>query len=246
MASTATVDLTKDGDTPTPPAEGQPTWTRDARSWFEEAREASRNRRRRSMPLRIAMVVTLAVTLTALGIADAVTGIQFQTYFWVTLGIIGTGMLVGLVMRRTPWSMLPLLLFGAAGSIAFAGSAASLHDGIGQHEWRPTTMPASSYRLAFGQGVLDLRDLRTQALPQNVNIVLGAGQVKILTNPDQNVIVNADIHLGSIDVDGSELDSTEGGIGITKTVDAPANAIGAEINVHVQIADGNLTIDHSG
>ena len=249
VTSTATIDLTKDVETSTataPPAEGQATWMHDARSWFDEAREASRLRRRRSMPLRIAMVVSLAVTLTVLGIFDGVTGIQFQTYFWVTLGIVGVGMLVGLVMRRTPWSMLPLLLLGGAGAIAFGGSAASLHDGVGKHEWRPTVMPASSYRLAFGQGVLDLRDLPRQALPQDVNIVMGAGQVKILTNADQNVTVNADIHLGSIDSDGSELDSTEGGIGITKTVDPPAHAVGAPIYVHVQIADGNVTVDHTG
>jgi phage shock protein PspC (stress-responsive transcriptional regulator)/FtsH-binding integral membrane protein len=124
------VDLTKD-DAASTAAEGQPTWMRDARSWFDEAREASRIRRRRSLPLRIAIIVSLAVTLTVLGIVDAVTGIQFQTYFWVTLGIVGLGLLVGLVMRRTPWSMLPLLVLGGAGAIAFGGSAASLHAGRG-------------------------------------------------------------------------------------------------------------------
>jgi hypothetical protein len=218
----------------------------DARSWFDEAREASRTRRRRSMPLRIAMVVSLAVTLTVLGIFDAVTGIQFQTYFWVTLGIIGVGLLVGLVMRRTPWSMLPLLLLGGAGAIAFGGSAASLHDGVGQRDWHPTVAAQSDYRLAFGQGTLDLRDLPTQTEPQDINIVMGAGQVKILTTSEQNVTLNADIHLGQLVSDGSEVDSTEGGVGISKTVDPPTNTVGAPILIHVQLADGNVTIDHTG
>jgi hypothetical protein len=142
--------------------------------------------------------------------------------------------------------MLPLLLLGGAGAIAFGGSAASLHDGIGQRDWQPTTVPAADYRLAFGQGTLDLRELPQQTQPMAVNIVLGAGQVKILTTPEQNVSVNADIHLGSLTSDGSELDSTEGGIGLSKTVNPPAGAVGAPITVHVQIADGNLTVDHTG
>jgi phage shock protein PspC (stress-responsive transcriptional regulator)/FtsH-binding integral membrane protein len=249
MTSTAAIDLTKDGDTSTttaPPADGQATWMHDARSWFDEAREASRIRRRRSMPLRIAIVVSLAVTLTVLGIFDAVTGIQFQTYFWVTLGIVGVGLLVGLVMRRTPWSMLPLLLLGGAGAIAFGGSAASLHDGVGQRDWHPTVAVESDYRLAFGQGTLDLRDLPEQDSARAVNIVMGAGQVKILTTPHQNVVLDADIHLGQLVSDGAEVDSTEGGVGISKTVDAPPRAHGAPIYVHVQLADGNVTVDHTG
>lgn len=248
MASTATVDLTKNGEpsAATPPVEGQPTWMRDARSWFDEAREASRIRRRRSLPLRIAMIVSLAVTLTVLGIADAITGIQFQTYFWVTLGIVGLGLLVGLITRRTPWSMLPLLVLGAGGAIAFGGSTASLHDGVGQRDWQPTVTPSAQYRLAFGQGTLDLRDLPQQTGPHDIDITMAAGQVKILSNPDQNVTVQADIKFGQLVSDGAEVDSTEGGVGISKTVDAPPTAHGAPLDVHVHLADGNVTVDHAG
>jgi hypothetical protein len=75
---------------------------------------------------------------------------------------------------------------------------------------------------------------------------MGAGQVKILSNPDQNVTVDADIHFGQLVSDGSEVDSTEGGVGISKTVDPPATAHGAPVYVHVQLADGNVTVDHNG
>jgi hypothetical protein len=196
--------------------------------------------------LRIAMIATLAVTLTVLGIVDAITGIQFQTYFWVTLGIVGVGLLVGLIARRTPWSMLPLLVLGGAGAIAFGGSTTSLHDGIGQRDWHPTATPSAEYRLAFGQGTLDLRDLQQQTGPKHIDIVMGAGQVKILTTPDQNVTVTTDIHFGSLESDGAEVGSSQGGVGITKTVDPLSTARGAPINVHVQLADGNVTVDHTG
>jgi phage shock protein PspC (stress-responsive transcriptional regulator)/FtsH-binding integral membrane protein len=245
-ADTTAVDLTKDGATLDTPAaaEGQPTWMNDARSWFDDAREASRRRRRRSLPLRIAIIVALAVTLTALGIADAVTGIDFQAYFWVVLGIVGIGLLVGLVMRRTPISMLPLLALGGAGAIAFGGTHFSLHDGVGQRAWHPTTVLAAEYRLAFGQGVLDLRDLEAQTVPRTIDVTMGAGQVKVLTSPDQNVIVETDIHFGQLIADGTELESTDGGVGISHTVEPPTTAHGAPITIRVHLADGNVTVDH--
>jgi phage shock protein PspC (stress-responsive transcriptional regulator) len=242
VAATTTVDLSKGGEQI--PADSQPTWTKDARSWFEEAREASRRRRRRSLPLRIAMIVALALSLTGLGIADALTGIDFQVYFWTVLGIVGLGLLVGLVMRRTPISMLPLLAVAGAGAIAFGGSHFSLHDGVGQREWRPTVSPASEYRLAFGQGILDLRALPVQTAPRTIDVTLGAGQVRILTNADQNVTVVTEIHFGQLEADGTELRGRDGGVGIDKTISPPATAKGAPITVNVHLADGNVTVDH--
>jgi hypothetical protein len=70
--------------------------------------------------------------------------------------------------------------------------------------------------------------------------------VKILTDPDQNVTLNADIHFGQLVSDGTQLDSTEGGVGISRTVDPPIDSAGAPIVIHVQLADGNVTIDHTG
>jgi hypothetical protein len=237
------VDLAKEGAEPA--GEPQPSWVHDARSWFDEARDASRRRRARSLPLRIAIVVALAASLTGLGIADAVTGIQFQVYFWTVLGIVGLGLLVGLVSRRTPWSMLPLLVFGGAGAIAFGGSHASLHDGVGQRDWQPTASPAADYRLALGQGTLDLRGLAEQSGPRTINITMAAGQVKVLTNPGQNVTVQANIKFGQLTADGAKVQSTDGGVGISRTV-APLNPTGAPITVIVHLADGNVTVDHRG
>jgi phage shock protein PspC (stress-responsive transcriptional regulator)/FtsH-binding integral membrane protein len=245
-ATTPTVDLAKDGAVATPIADTPPSWVHDARSWFDEAREASRRRRSRSLPLRIAMIVALALSLTGLGIADAVTGVQFQVYFWTILGIVGVGLLLGLVTRRTPWSMLPLLALGGAGAIAFGGSHASLHDGIGQRDWQPTVAPAGDYRLALGQGTLDLRGLAPQSGPRTVDITMAAGQVKILTNPDQNVTVQANIKFGQLTADGSKVQSTDGGVGISRAVLPPATAVGAPLTVIVHLADGNVTVDHRG
>ena len=247
-ATTSTIDLTKDA-APTDPATAappdSPSWSRDARSWFDEARAASRERRRRALPLRIAILSTLFVTLTVLALVDAFNGIQFQVYFWSTLGIVGVGLLIGLVLRRFPASMMPLLIPAVAGAVAFGGSHASLHDGVGQREWKPTVTPASDYRLMFGQGTLDLTALPQLSAPRTIHITMGAGQVKIIAPATLNLTVLANVHIGQIEADGTEIAHTrDGGIGLSRVLDPPADTSGAAVTVDVHLADGNVSLEH--
>jgi hypothetical protein len=194
------------------------------------------------MPVRIATLVTLIVTLVALGIVDSVSGIQLQVYFWTTLAIVVAGLLVGLVSRRTPWSVATLIVPALVGAIAFAGSHASLHDGIGQREWTPTTAPAADYRLAFGQGVLDLRSLPTQTSARTIDITAGAGQIKIIAPKSLNLTVLANVHFGVIEVDGAVIDD-QNGVGLSRTLLPPPDATGVPITVDVHLADGNILLD---
>jgi phage shock protein PspC (stress-responsive transcriptional regulator) len=239
------IDLTKAEsaptvDAPVPPAD-QPNWVADARAWFDESRAASRARRRRALPVRIAILGTLVAALTVLGIVDAATGIQLQTYFWTSLGIVAVGLFAGLVTRRFPISLTTLLVPSILGVIAFGGSHASLHDGVGQREWKPTGAPAADYRLAFGQGVLDLRSMPAQSTPRRIDVTLGAGQVKILAPKSLNLTVEANIHFGQLSVDGNHPEHS--GVGLSRIVDPPAGATGAPITVDVHIADGEVRVN---
>jgi phage shock protein PspC (stress-responsive transcriptional regulator) len=240
-AATAPVDLTKQ---PSGPPPDQPTWVRDARAWLDESRAAARRRRRRSLPVRITVFGTLLAALAALAVADGISGIAMQWYFWTTLIVLGAGMLIALVLRRWSWSLLPLVVPAVIGAVAFAGSDASLHDGIGQREWRPTTAPAAQYKLAFGQGVLDLRRIPAPAAPTTIDVTLGAGQVKVIAPKTLNMTVTADIHAGQLDVDNhrGEDGPAHGGFEFNRTIDPPTGATGAPVTVHVQLADGNLTV----
>jgi phage shock protein PspC (stress-responsive transcriptional regulator) len=237
-ATSSPVDLSKTDVLPDP---AQPTWVRDARSWLDEAREASRARRRRSLPVRLGILGTLVAALTVLGIVDGVTGIELQTYFWTSLGIVVVGLLIGLVTRRFPISITSLLIPSIIGAVAFGGSHASLHDGIGQREWKPTAAPAAQYRLAFGQGVLDLRSMPTQSGPRRIDITFGAGQLKIIAPRTLNLTVEANIHFGQLRIDNS--DPEYGGVGLSRVVDPPAGVTGAPITVSVHLADGELRVD---
>jgi hypothetical protein len=230
-------------------------WVTSARQWMEESRRVSRERRRRAFPIRIATLLTLVITLIVLGIADAVSGIRLPVYFWCAGAIILAGLLTGIALRRTPWSMAPLLVPVLAGVIAFGNSGASLHDGVGKSTWSPTSNAElnDSYRLAFGQGTLDLRNLPVPDEPRAVSITMAAGQVKVLLPRSLNATVLANIRIGEIDVDGRDVADSHGGsihrfggYDIEHTVRPTSVATGAPLTITVHLADGNITVEHRG
>lgn len=250
-----TVSLSKsatDGGAAPAPAPA-PDWVASARSWITESQQASRERRRRAFPVRISTLITLVLTLVGLGIADAVGGVALPLYFWCTGAIVLAGLLTGLALRRTPWSMAPLLIPVVAGMVAFGNTSASLHDGVGQRDWVPTTTAQLQphYRLAFGQGTLDLRSLPAPDSPRRVEVTMGAGQARVLLPSDLNVTVVGNVRIGEIDVNGHTVAETHGGsvyrtggYDIQHTVTPPAGATGAAITVVVHLADGQVAIDH--
>ncbi|ADP79929.1 PspC domain-containing protein [Pseudofrankia inefficax] len=230
-----------------------PAWATEARAWLGEARQASRERHRRSWPLRVAALTTLVAALTVLGVTDALVGIWLPVYFWVIGGIALVALLVGGVLRRLPWSLLPLLLVGALGTAAFGGTHASLHDGIGQQVWTPATAAdvRGDYRLAFGQGVLDLRRV-TPTSAHDIHVTLGAGQVRVLLPTGMNATVRADVRFGDVTVDGlnSFASVSHGwgerhrGVGTNETVLPPYGTKGAPVTIYVKVADGNVSVAH--
>ena len=221
-----------------------PAWVDETRKWVNESREARRRRRSRAMPLRITTLALLFTSLIVLGLIDAASGIAIPVYFYVSLGIVGAGLLIGMVLRRTPWSVLPLLIPSIFGTVAFAGSHASLHDGVGQREWKPTTTVSDTYKLAFGQGVLDLRSLPALTAPTTVHITMAGGQVKIIAPATLNMVVDGSIRFGRIEVDGSSSGDTRHGVGLSAVIDAPSAATGPLLTIDVHLADGELTVEH--
>lgn len=236
----AGISLTK---TDTDPAnESAPDWVAQTRQWAAEAKAAGRARRRRARPVLLSTLGTLLVTTAVLVMADAVRGIVVASYFWAALGVIVGGLVAGVVLRRTPWSMTLLLVPAAAGLLAFGGSHASVHDGFGQRLWAPTESIAGQYRLGFGQSVLDLRNLAPITAPRNVDVTLGAGQVRLLLPASMNVTINAHVRLGLITVDSAR---TAGGYQLDSTILPRAGATGQPLTITVHLSDGEIDIAHS-
>ena len=231
------------------PAGDRPAWMGETRQWMSEAREASRKRRRRAFPVRITGLSVLVSTLAILAAVDAGTGIALPTYFWVMLGIVVVTLVVGLVLRRTPWSLASLIVPAVLGVIAFGGTSAQLHDGFGQREWTPTSVDAlqSQYRLAFGQAILDLRHVTLDST-RTVDVTVAAGQVKIILPSAMNATVDANVHFGVVTVDGQDYAPDGGwhsrGANVNRTVLPPATATGAPLTIHVHLADGDIAVSH--
>jgi len=196
------------------------------------------------MPVRLATLGSLGVTLTILALVDAARGIALPGYFWTTLGIVGVGLLVGMVLRRTPWTVAALRGPAILGLVAFGGSHARLHDGFGQREWTPTSPGAiaSNYRLAFGQSTLDLRHVGTLDGPRTVHVTLGAGEVRIFLPATMNATVETNVHFGDMRIDGADVGSERGGVNINRTILPPAGATGSALSIDVHLSDGRIIV----
>ena len=225
-----------------------PGWVREFREWADESRAASRLRRRRAMPVRLAGLGVLAITILVLGLIDAASGIAIPTYFWFALAILGATLLTGMALRRTPWSLVTLLVPTVIALIGFGGTHASLHDGIGQKEWRPTSFTTTHYRLAFGQGILDLTALPAPTMPEVIDVTIASGQVRVITPASLNVSVRAEVHFGTLMVDGHDYDDVDGfhsrGVNLDRTVPPESGATGVPVLVRVHLADGDVSVDH--
>jgi phage shock protein PspC (stress-responsive transcriptional regulator) len=231
-----------------PASTTSPAWADDTRRWLQDARAARRARLRRAWPVTIATLVSFVVAMVVLGLVDAAHHISLATYFWFALAILGSGLLIGLVLRRASWGIALLLVPVVVGTIAFAGTQASLADGIGQKQWQPTTRPASHYALAFGQGELDLRSMAPLRAPSHVRIDVAAGQVRILAPATLNLRVIANARFGDIEVDGNDIARSGhhwDGVGISRVVAAPPTASGPPMIVDVHLSSGNIDVEHS-
>src|SRR5664279_4133536 len=222
------------------PRDARPEWVSETRRWMHESRAARRVRSRRAFPVRITTLLVLAATLITLALIDAVRGIYLPVYFWFALAILSAGLLVGIALRRTPWSISILLIPTVLGLVAFGGTRVSAHDGSGQRDWTPKATLAAHYKLAFGRATLDLRSLTAQDAPRVVHINQGAGQLKIIAPKTMALTVNASVHIGVITLDNEAPRDGDGGLGVERTVEPLAVATGEPITIDVHLADGRV------
>jgi hypothetical protein len=237
-----TVSLDKTAPAPATGGGARPAWMDESRRWIAESRAVRRERVRRAFPVKVATLLTLVAALLTLGVIDSAHGIAIPLYFWFALAILGAGLLVGMVLRRAPWSVGVLLIPTVIGLIAFAGSHASLHDGVGQRVWTPTSTVSSSYRLAFGQATLDLRSLHAQSGPRAIRVEQAGGRLHIIAPKTMKLTVVANVHFGVVLLDGDSPDQS-GGAGVSRLVEPLAGASGQPITIDVHLADGEVSID---
>lgn len=145
--------------------------------------------------------------LAALNVAD-LTDIPAVVVMSAGLAILAGGLLVGAFIGRARWLIAvaaPLLLLVAM--VAVVPSGLRFNGGIGERTWTPTTPTeaAGPFRLGMGDAELDLTEIAfvpgdTATYP--VTVSMGVGDLRIIVPDDVDVIVDAHVGLGAIDVDG--------------------------------------------
>jgi phage shock protein PspC (stress-responsive transcriptional regulator) len=215
--------------------------TGELRSWISEARQAARERHRRSAPVRWGTLGGLAAVLVLLAALDVAWGVAIPVYFWAVLLVVTAGLVVGAVTRRPVWWISVLLVPAAIGAFVFAGCRASLHDGSGDNTYTPVNAAAlhTNYRQAFGRLQLDLSQVTALDAPQTIHVRQAAGQVRLLVPRSLAVLVHAKVHLGEVTIDGR----TDSG-GMSLTSDLVTQGPGSPLTIDVNINAGELRIEH--
>ncbi len=225
---------------PPPGFTGPQPATGEFRSWISEARQAARERRRRSAPVRWGTLGGLAAVLVVLAALDVAWGVAIPVYFWAVLLIVTAGLVVGAVTRRPVWWISVLLVPAAIGAFVFAGCRASLHDGSGDNIYTPVNAAAlhTNYRQAFGRLQLDLSQVTALDAPRTIHVRQAAGQVRLLVPRSLAVLVHAKVHLGDVTIDGR----TDSG-GMSLSSDLVTEGPGSPLTIDVNINAGELRIE---
>ena len=129
--------------------------------------------------------------------------------YWLGGAIPVVGLLAGVALRRAPWTLTLLLLPVVVGLVALGTSSTSLHDGWGKRTYTPASVSSmdSSYKLAFGQTVVDLRQLSTVDQAKRVKFQVGAGELKLFIPRSLPVFVHSDVHIGAVAQNDEVVDS---------------------------------------
>ena len=163
------------------------------------------------IPARKGAVASVSSTATssAIGIVtllDVQNVVTFEPvqYLAMALGIIGVGLLVGSVVGRARWLIVPGLVL-----LPFVFVASLIHvpweGGFGQRNYRVTGTPASSteYHLVAGDMTIDLSDAAT-ANSFQVDATAVAGHILIIVPDGLIVDIEAKVGGGQVDLFGQQ------------------------------------------
>ncbi len=167
------------------------------------------------------ITLSVAVLVTGLLVSFQVTGLtDFAPVVvpGVALAILGTGILVGAWMGRARWLLwfaIPTLFVTMIASFVpsdFDGRIdANFGSGVGERTYAPVTVldAARPHELGLGSMTIDLTDL---VIPAGVTTVpveasVGLGELVVIVPDDARVLVDADVQLGELRIDGVARDN---------------------------------------
>ena len=207
-------------------------------------REAARQRRAASRPVRWITWAALIGTWTVMALVDRTAAVPLKTFAWSGLLIVVAGFAIGALWRRPSWTLLVLLPPLVATVAVFGESEARLADGTGDKAWRPSSPDEleDEYGLAFGRTTLDLTDAGiTSAFDgRSIRIDHGAGEVVVRIPADLDVDLHADVQAGEIVAAGRDWD----GWGVERTLRSQGvdGEGGGQLDLDVELAAGVIRV----
>src|SRR4051812_32046959 len=194
-------------------------------------------------PARIAARVTL-VGLCLIAAFAASVGVGFAAAIGGGVAVAGISMFAGLALIAAGllggprWLILPAMVLVLPLAVVSAADL-DLRGGVGQAEYRPTSVKQlrPEYRLGMGQIDLDLRILEIPAGRTSVNVRVGFGEARVRVANDVCVATDAHIGVGAADLprrvdDGADID-----------IEEPQSPERRELVVNARVGVGHLQID---
>ena len=157
---------------------------------------------------RIALAIAALIAVSILVLASAWAGATGHGVIIAALVIAIGGLLLAAAFRGgARWLVIPALALAAPLGVVAAADI-SFGDGIGEREYRPTTvasLPENGYELGVGRLVVDLRELdwRPRSVV-DVDVDLGVGQAVVAVPSSVCVTAEADSRAGSLRIAGEE------------------------------------------
>jgi phage shock protein PspC (stress-responsive transcriptional regulator) len=222
-------------------------WTDDQQDWdpFAEppAEPVVAEPQRARSSLSLLTVSTAAVTLGVIAINDAIWAtVAPATYVAAALGIVGIGLLIGAWYGRSRG----LIVLGVILSLALVPAIAfDQADFRGERvEISPTSVagiPAGTQDHGAGAVRYDLSGVEfTETDSVALSLDQGAGELTVILPPELDVVVNADLGVGEIDV----LNQVSGGFGReTRIVDNGDDGPGGgELELQLDLGIGRIEV----
>jgi phage shock protein PspC (stress-responsive transcriptional regulator) len=183
--------------------------------------------------------IALGVALVWGGLA-VLLGVSVETGLALGLGILGVGIVAGGLLGGGRALILPAVLL-TLGLVATAAIDVPLRGGVGERRWDVADAADASepFRLAAGEAVLDLRELRPGAertVVVEASVALGSLQVQL----PEAVPVRVDASAGAGEV--IVLGENEAGTDPEITLDEPSRSGVGTIELHVEVGLGELEV----
>lgn len=231
---TAESDPTRAMPTAAMPTTGTTPWTKP--------------RRERSGLGRIVIGIAFLGLAGAL-VLDRLTGITLTAPELVAglLAVIGVGLLVGSLVGRARWLIIP----GVVLALLLGGLTAQRHldgppwFGTGNHVWTPATVAevGNSYSYGSGASTLDLSQVDFSGSGHDVSVQAAAGSIRVLVPADTDATVDGHVVLGNLVVFGR----TENGVRrwahvSDDGVDGPG---GGTLHLDLGVGVGDVKVDRA-